>query len=326
MEMRQVRYFLAVAVTRNFTRAAELCNVTQPALTRGVQKLEEELGGLLLRREHNLTHLTDFGRLITPHLEQLAANAEAAKSTAERFLKLENASISLGVMCTVGPARFMSFLAEFRKSQPGCELTIIEGVPERLADLLVEGRLDVAIMAQPAAFSDRLDVLPIYKERFCVAFPTGHRLQEKNAVSISDVQGETYLRRINCEYRDYLAEQCRARGFSVEVGFQSEREDWIQSTRRRSPGSRPGLWSPPKSPARSRWSRSLAGASRRPWRASLAPSAGTNGRPKVLLLSGRADVGPKQKRCDPCTNQRGSSFRAYSHWRPVRNSRMHRHR
>jgi LysR family hydrogen peroxide-inducible transcriptional activator len=228
MEMHQVRYFLAVAETRNFTRAAELCNVTQPALTRAVQKLEEELGGLLLRREHNLTHLTDFGRLISPHLEQLVANAEAAKSTAERFLKLENASISLGVMCTVGPARFMSFLAEFRKSQPGCELTIVEGVPERLADLLIEGRLDVAIMAQPDAFSDRLDVLPIYKERFCVAFPTGHRLEEKNAVTISDVKGETYLRRINCEYRDYLAEQCRACGFSVEVGFQSEREDWIQ--------------------------------------------------------------------------------------------------
>ena len=228
MEMHQVRYFLAVAETRNFTRAAELCNVTQPALTRAVQKLEEELGGLLLRREHHLTHLTDFGRLISPHLEQLAANAEATKSTAERFLKLENASISLGVMCTVGPVRFMSFLADFRKAHPGCEMTIVEGVPARLADLLIEGRLDVAIMAQPDAFSDRLDVLPIYKERFCVAFPTGHRLQEKNAVSISDVRGKTYLQRINCEYRDYLAEQCRERGFSVEVGFQSEREDWIQ--------------------------------------------------------------------------------------------------
>src|SRR5258708_20216377 len=144
--MHQVGYFLAVAETRNFTRAAELCNVTQPALTRAVQKLEEELGGLLLRREHNLTHLTDFGRLISPHLEQLAANAEAAKSTAERFLKLENASISLGVMCTVGPARFMSFLAEFRKAHPGCEMTIVEGVPPRLADFLLEAPLAVAII------------------------------------------------------------------------------------------------------------------------------------------------------------------------------------
>lgn len=228
MEMHQVRYFLAVADTLNFTRAADVCNVTQPALTRAIQKLEEELGGLLLRREHNLTHLTDFGRLIRPHLEQLAANAEAAKSTAKQFLKMENASISLGVMCTVGPARFMSFLAEFRQAHPGCEITVVEGVPARLADLLMEGRLDIAVMAQPHAFSDRLDVLPLYRERFCIAFPTGHRLQEKNSVSISDVEGETYLRRINCEYRDYLAEQCRARGFSVEVGFQSEREDWIQ--------------------------------------------------------------------------------------------------
>ena len=68
-----MRYFLAVAETLNFTRAAEQCNVSQPALTRAVQQLEEELGGLLLRRERKLTHLTDFGRLIEPHLRQLFA-------------------------------------------------------------------------------------------------------------------------------------------------------------------------------------------------------------------------------------------------------------
>ena len=62
MEMHQIRYFLAVAETLNFTRAAEKCNVTQPALTRAIQKLEEELGGLLLRRERSLTHLSDLGR------------------------------------------------------------------------------------------------------------------------------------------------------------------------------------------------------------------------------------------------------------------------
>jgi len=83
--MHRVRYFLAVAHTLNFTRAAELCNVSQPALTRAIQQLEEELGGLLLRRERKLTHLTDFGRLIPPHLRQVLADAEAAKTTAKRF-------------------------------------------------------------------------------------------------------------------------------------------------------------------------------------------------------------------------------------------------
>ena len=82
MEMHQVRYFLAVADTLNFTRAAEQCHVSQPALTRAIQQLEEELGGLLLRRERKLTHLTDFGRLIEPHLRQMLTDAEAAKSTA----------------------------------------------------------------------------------------------------------------------------------------------------------------------------------------------------------------------------------------------------
>jgi DNA-binding transcriptional LysR family regulator len=141
MEVHQVRYFLAVCETLNFTRAAENCNVSQPALTRAVHKLEEELGGLLLRRENNLTHLTDFGRLVRPHLEQMMAEAQAAKSTAKHFLQMDNAPINLGVMCSVGPIRFMSFLAEFHATHPGCDMTLVEGVPERLAELLLDGAL-----------------------------------------------------------------------------------------------------------------------------------------------------------------------------------------
>jgi DNA-binding transcriptional LysR family regulator len=228
MEMHQVRYFLAVADSLNFTRAAERCHVSQPALTRAIQQLEAELGGVLLRRERKLTHLTDFGRLIEPHLRQLAADAEAAKTTARRFLNLQEAQIRLGIMCTVGPARFMGFLADFNQAHPGCDIMLIEGVPSKLSELLLQGELDLAAMAQPEPFSERLDVLPLYRERFCIAFPTGHRLDALNHVAVSDVAGETYLRRVNCEYRDHLADLLRQRGLAVRVGFQSEREDWIQ--------------------------------------------------------------------------------------------------
>src|SRR6266849_2374516 len=228
MEMHQVRYFLAVADTLNFTRAAEQCHVSQPALTRAIQQLEEELGGLLLRRERKLTHLTDFGQLIEPHLRQLAADAEAAKTTAKRFITLQQAHIRLGVMCTVGPARFMGFLANFRAANPGCEITLVEGVPSGLSEKLLQGELDLAVMAQPEAFNERLEVMPLYSERFCIAFPIGHRLEKQNRIEIADVAGETYLRRINCEYRDYLADRLRELGLAVRVGFQSEREDWIQ--------------------------------------------------------------------------------------------------
>ncbi len=83
-------------------------------------------------------------------------------------------------------------------------------------------------MAQPEAFSDRLEVSTLYRERFCVAFPIGHRFREKNRVRIPEVAGETYLARINCEYQDHLNERCREHGFALQVGFRSEREDWIQ--------------------------------------------------------------------------------------------------
>ncbi|MGC2199161.1 MAG: LysR family transcriptional regulator substrate-binding protein [Stellaceae bacterium] len=165
----------------------------------------------MLRRERKLTHLTDFGRLIEPHLRQLFADAEAAKTTAKRFLSLQQAQIRLGIMCTVGPARFMGFLASFHSGNPGCEITLVEGAPAGLSDMLLQGELDLAVMAQPGPFNERLDMLPLYCERFCIAFPTGHRLEQKNRVEVGDVAGETYLRRINCEYRDYLAEPAGAR-------------------------------------------------------------------------------------------------------------------
>src|SRR3954454_18713418 len=88
MEMHQIRYFLAVCLTLNFTRAAEQCHVTQPALTRAIQKLEEELGGLLFRRERKLTHLTDLGNLVRPQLEQILKQSEQAHSAAKSFLQL----------------------------------------------------------------------------------------------------------------------------------------------------------------------------------------------------------------------------------------------
>ena len=79
MELHQVRYFLKACETLNFTRAAELCGVSVPSLSRAIHQLEEELGGQLFRRERQLTHLTDLGRLMLQHLSTMNEAAEAAK-------------------------------------------------------------------------------------------------------------------------------------------------------------------------------------------------------------------------------------------------------
>jgi len=229
MEMHQIRYFLALSETLNFTRSAELCNVTQPALSRAIQALEEELGGQLFRRERNQTHMTDLGRLLRPQLEAIYNNAQAARTTAQSFLKMKQADVKLGVMCTIGPLRFSGFLSSFQAANQGIRLTMLEGVPSRLSELLMQGEIDVAIFAQPGPLPERFDTHPLYKESFVIAFPPGHRFSGMNTVSVKELDGESYLSRINCEYYDHLKECCQSQGVRMQDAFRSEREDWVQS-------------------------------------------------------------------------------------------------
>src|SRR5262245_38847609 len=229
MEMHEVRYFLAVCDTLNFTRAAERCNVSQPSLTRAIQKLEGELGGLLFRRERAATHLTDLGHLVRPRLEQIAKDADIVKTTANSFLKMKDAPLSFGIMCTIGPLRCIGFLSRFRADHPGVELTMSEDTPAHLIEQLQEGNLDVAVMAQPDPYPERFNVHPLYRESFVVAFPPGHRFEAMNAVRVRDVAGESYLSRINCEYYDQLSDVCVKCNAPLKDAYRSEREDWIQS-------------------------------------------------------------------------------------------------
>jgi DNA-binding transcriptional LysR family regulator len=227
--MHEIRYFLAASDTLNFHRAAEACNVTQPALTRAIQKLETELGGLLFHRQHGRVQLTDFGRLMRPRLEEVIERARSAQQAARSFLRLEDAPFTLGVMCTIGPLMFVGFLNAFRASHPGVEVSVVESTPPRLSEFLLGGNLDIALMAQSDPFDSRLNVEPVYRERFGLAFSAGHRFENRNTLHVSDVRGETYLSRINCEYRDHLADLCRDHGVEIRRGFRSEREDWIMA-------------------------------------------------------------------------------------------------
>lgn len=229
MEMHQIRYFLAVAETLNFTKAAEQCNVTQPALSRAIQQLEQEVGGLLLRRERALTHLTDLGRLMRPYLEQILRQAEEAKQQAKGFLKLDKAELRLGVLNSIGPLNFTSFLGTFHHRHPGIRLVITEGSPQRLIELLQQGELEVAIMAQPVEYPDRFDAEPLYRERFMVAFPPGHKFAKLEGIRPADMDGQAYVRRLSCEYRAYIADTLTKKGAKYEVSYQSEREDWVQT-------------------------------------------------------------------------------------------------
>jgi LysR family hydrogen peroxide-inducible transcriptional activator len=229
MDIHHIKYFLAVCEELNFTRGAERCNVTQPALSRAVQQLEDEVGGLLFRREHNLTQLTDLGHLMRPRLQQIMDKLGGVKLDAKQFLTLEKASITLGLMCSVGPTRLSGLLAAFRERRPGITLQLSEGMPSQLIERLEQGEIGLALMTADQDFPDRFDHIALYRERFLIAFPAGHRFAGMREIPMREVDGENYLRRLSCELRDKIAGQIQECGAHINVAYQSEREDWIQN-------------------------------------------------------------------------------------------------
>jgi DNA-binding transcriptional LysR family regulator len=126
MEMHQIRYFLAVCEDLNFTRAAERCNVAQPSLTRAIKVLEKELGGVLFHRERTNTHLSELGRIVKPHLEQVYAHAEVAKRQAFDFAKLKKTTLKLGVMCRIQPDELGDLVSGLLARHPGIEFEIVD--------------------------------------------------------------------------------------------------------------------------------------------------------------------------------------------------------
>jgi DNA-binding transcriptional LysR family regulator len=228
MELHEIRYYLALSETLNFTRAAEACNVTQPALTRAIKSLEDKLGGNLIHRERGNTHLTDLGRLMKPYFEEMFGHMAEAKKRAESFVKLTESRLTIGLMCTIGPANLVDLVAGFNGDHRGIELYIKDGTACRLEALLTQGEIDVAICCTPDAPSDALHALSLFRERFRIAVAPTHPLAQLERVTIPDLEGQNYLCRVNCEYLGYIRDFRESMGIETRRVYASERDDWIQ--------------------------------------------------------------------------------------------------
>lgn len=215
MEMHQVRYFLSVARLLNFTRAADECHVTQPSLTRAIQKLEEEFGGPLFRRERSRTHLTDLGRLMLPHLERTFEAAQAAKALARGVGKAEVASLALGVAANVESDALDAVLSELARDLPGFELTVTTGSSDELVEAALAGTLDLIIAEVPDEAPDRLEAWPLFEHVYRVVTRADHPLAGKTEATLADVREEHWI--------DLAGDGCQPlRRASAPAGFEPD--------------------------------------------------------------------------------------------------------
>ena len=206
MELSQIRYFVVLARTLHFTRAADTCHVSQPALTKAIQKLEEELGGLLFHRERNHTQLTELGQLMLPPLERAFASAQDAKRQAEAFRRRDASPLRIGLEWSIPTAALTPVLTSLRQRQCDIELSLRHGAHADLCERMLGGDLDVALLVEAADLHERLHRWHLFGERYVLICPPDHRFRECEAVGVRDLTDECLLLNddADCPIRRFL--------------------------------------------------------------------------------------------------------------------------
>jgi LysR family transcriptional regulator, hydrogen peroxide-inducible genes activator len=227
MEMHQVRYFLAVAQELNFSRAAEKCNVSQPSLSRAIQQLEGELGGPLFHRERHLTHLTDLGEMVRPHLETVFTAAVKVKHLSQDLSQLKRVPLKLGIMSTISPDEIVDLIAALKMRHDGLELRLCDANAKDLRERLLAGELEAVIYALPGEeFDERTHVMPLFQEQMVIVIHRDHRLAGERAFPVKELDGECYIHRMNCEFAGYADHILQEKGVTCTPTYWSERDDW----------------------------------------------------------------------------------------------------
>lgn len=193
MEFHQIRYFLALSKTLNFTKAAETCNVSQPALSRAISQLEAELGGELFRRERKLTHLTEFGRTILPTLRDCYEANQSAREIARRFHTGGHAPLAIALSHSVDIALLAPMLSELGQAFPNIEIKIIRGNAAEIAERLKNGDCEIAVSEPLSELWDRIESKRLFEQEFGLLISRNDRLATKNEIDILDLSDARLL-------------------------------------------------------------------------------------------------------------------------------------
>jgi LysR family hydrogen peroxide-inducible transcriptional activator len=229
MEMHQLRYFVAVAQTGSFSRAAEQCHVSQPSLSQQIQKLERGLGQRLLDRLGRRAALTDAGRLLLDRALMILGTAEDAERRLRDAGDTEGGRLSVGVLPTIAPYLLPLVLGRFLKRHPRAEPTIHEDVTRQLLAAVVAGELDVALVALPIS-DDRVQAEPLFTEPLLLALPRTHRLARRRRITLEDLGTERFilLNEMHCLGEQVLS-FCNAHGCQPWIACRSAQIATIQS-------------------------------------------------------------------------------------------------
>lgn len=223
MTLTELRYIVAVARERHFGRAAEACFVSQPTLSVAIRKLEQELSTQIFERTNTEVALTSLGALIVDQAQRVLEEANALKHLAKHGQDPLSGPLRLGAIYTIAPYLLPSLVRVARKRLPQAPLFLEENFTVRLLELLRQGSLDCAVIAEPFA-STGLQQIALYDEPFLVAVPKGHPWESRKSIPHRELKEQnTLLLGTGHCFRDHVLGVCpelNRLGSGVTIGEQ----------------------------------------------------------------------------------------------------------
>jgi LysR family hydrogen peroxide-inducible transcriptional activator len=192
VNLKDLKYLVALADTGHFGKAAERTFVSQPTLSAQLKKLEEYLGVKLVERQPKNVQLTEVGKQVVVRARRMLDEGDEiialARSNTDPFV----GKLKLGFIPTIGPYLLPRVMSKLRKALPRLGLMLYEYQTEPLLKRLRDGEVDVAVLALPAP-NDGMETRTLYQEAFTVALPADHALAAKSMIKLSDLKGHTLL-------------------------------------------------------------------------------------------------------------------------------------
>jgi DNA-binding transcriptional LysR family regulator len=223
MELRQLRYLVALADEGHFTRAAARANVAQPALSQQIRKLEDELGVALFDRTTRRVVPTEAGALLSARARRILAEVDDAGAELQRLTGLVAGRVTIGLTQTPGPFDLPRLLSAFHARFPQVELAVREELSTVLAEQLRADALDLAFLSLVEQEQSRgLELHPLARERLVVALPERHRLARRRRLTIGDLREEEFVAfHAGATIREAVRQIALAAGFEPRIAFET---------------------------------------------------------------------------------------------------------
>ncbi len=221
MNLRDLRYLVALADHRHFGRAAEASHISQPTLSTQLKKIEDELGVSLIERNPRNVMLTSVGEAVVARARVMLREADEIKAIARRSKDPEAGLLKLGIFPTLGPYLLPHIIPGIIARYPKLELILVEEKTEIILKKLADGELDCGILALPLP-DDNLHVEFLFEEDFILAVPKQHRMAKQKRASLSDLAEESLLLLDDGHcLRAQALEVCHMAGAGERSGFRA---------------------------------------------------------------------------------------------------------